>query len=262
MKRSARICFIVTFKENRVIFTKRMRILFSITIFLLATMASAQRVYEIPPGVTIESGTVLDSASKKAVGNLTLNVSSPGITREIETNVRGLMSLTGDDPTFADGTPENMRFTSATPGYRVTGFSVKTGEHGTLRNERGKKTDEKFWFVEATIYVTKDKSLKSVTIEATVIDSIDRQPRADVSVVLYKENGTKADTAVSDAKGRVTFHCMVPDSTLLAWGNFPIDVEDDQYVFLYIQAGDPQSPTLMRGYIVVRRGVRLIPAGN
>jgi hypothetical protein len=129
-----------------------MKQLIFISLFLLPVFSFAQKHEYLPAAVEVFDGTVQDSATKKPANKVWIKVAWGDSTQIIPCDGKGDLDV---GSLFYHTCPDSIKITCATTAWRVTKYKVKTFESTNTLDEHGKRTAEKWYLVNISVWVAK-----------------------------------------------------------------------------------------------------------
>jgi hypothetical protein len=112
----------------------------------------AQKHSYLPPAVEVFEGTVQDSATKKAANKVWIKVAWGDSSQIIPCDSKGDLDM---GALFYHTIPDSLKITCATTQWRVTKYKIKTFESTSVLDANGKPTNEKWYLVTISVWVTK-----------------------------------------------------------------------------------------------------------
>jgi hypothetical protein len=125
--------------------------------FLILLTAFPFRIYAqkhtyMPAAVEVFDGTVEDSATKKPANKVWIKVAWGDSSQIIPCDSKGDLDM---GALFYHTCPDSLKITCATTAWRVTKYKIKTFESTNILDANGKRTDEKWYLVTISVWVTK-----------------------------------------------------------------------------------------------------------
>ncbi|HET6991173.1 MAG TPA: hypothetical protein VFJ43_07615 [Bacteroidia bacterium] len=112
----------------------------------------AQKHSYLPPAVEIFEGTVEDSATKKPANKVWIKVAWGDSSQIVACDSHGDLDV---GALFYHTCPDSIKITCATTAWRVTKYKVKTFESTRVLDATGKPTEERWYLVTISVWVTK-----------------------------------------------------------------------------------------------------------